>query len=145
MVCFKTSRRKNSIYRPGTRSLDRLKIKARLHQEFIVGGVTEGKGSRKRLGALLLGAYRNGKLHYFGHASSGFSEKGLDEALERLKPLLIDKSPFVNLPRVHEKIQWVQPKLVCEIAFAEWTEDEQLRQTTFLGWRDDKSPEEVMC
>ncbi len=69
--------RKDSIYRPGKRTSDWLKIKARLQQEFVVRGFTEGKGSRKHLGALLLGAYRNGKLHYFGHAGTGFSEKGL--------------------------------------------------------------------
>jgi ATP-dependent DNA ligase len=55
------------------RTSDWLKIKARLQQEFVVGGFTEGKGSRQRLGALLLGAYRNGKFHYFGHSGSGFS------------------------------------------------------------------------
>jgi bifunctional non-homologous end joining protein LigD len=55
-----------------------------------------------------------------------------------------DESPGENPPKIPEKIQWVQPKLVCEVAFAEWTEDEQLRQTTFLGWRDDKDPKEVV-
>jgi ATP-dependent DNA ligase len=52
--------------------------------------------------------------------------------------------PVRKHPRIPEKIQWVKPLLVCEVAFAEWTEDEQLRQTTFLGWREDKSPEEVV-
>ena len=99
------AKRKASIYRPGTRASDWLKIKARLQQEFVVGGFTEGKGSRQRLGALLLGAFRNGKLHYFGHSGSGFSEKGIDEALHRMKPLSIDKSPFDNPPKVKEKIQ----------------------------------------
>ena len=73
----------------------------------------------------------------------GFTEKGLREAVDRLKPFFTDKSPFENPPNVPEKIQWLKPKLVCEVAFAEWTEDEQLRQTTFLGWRDDKRPEEA--
>jgi bifunctional non-homologous end joining protein LigD len=58
-------------------------------------------------------------------------------------PFFTKKPPVENPPKIPEKIQWVQPKLVCEVAFAEWTDDEQLRQTTFLGWRDDKSPEEV--
>jgi bifunctional non-homologous end joining protein LigD len=138
------AKRKASIYRPGARTSDWLKIKARLQQEFVVGGFTEGKGSRQRLGALLLGAYRNGKLHYFGHSGSGFSEKGMDEALRRMNPLSIDKSPFDNPPKVKEKIHWIKPKLVCEVEFAEITADEQLRQTTFLGWRDDKQPEDVV-
>ena len=61
-----------------------------------------------------------------------------------MKPLFIAKSPVVNPPNILERIQWVKPKLVCEVAFAEWTEDGGLRQTTFLGWRDDKSPEKVV-
>jgi bifunctional non-homologous end joining protein LigD len=138
------AKRKTSTYQPGRRSSDWLKIKARPQQEFVVGGFTEGKGSRKHFGALLLGAYRNGKLRYFGHSGSGFTEKGLKEAIDRLKPFFTDKSPFENPPRIPEKIQWVKPAFVCEVAFAEWTLDGELRQTTFLGWRDDKDPEEVV-
>jgi bifunctional non-homologous end joining protein LigD len=131
--------------KPGKRSPDWLKIKSRPQQEFVVCGFTEGKGSRaKHFGALLLGAYRDGKLHYFGHSGTGFSEKGMKETVVRLKPLFTDKPTVENPPKIPEKIQWVQPKLVCEVAFAEWTEDEQLRQTTFLGWRDDKDPSEVV-
>ena len=61
-----------------------------------------------------------------------------------MKPLFTNKSPFENPPKVKEKIQWVEPKLVCEVTFAEMTADEQLRQTTFLGWRDDKDPKTVV-
>ena len=136
------AKRKTSIYKLGKRSADWLKIKARPQQEFVVGGFTEGEGSRKSLGALLLGAYRNGRLRYFGHSGSGFTNEGNDRA--ELKPLFTDTTPFENPPRIPERIRWVRPKLVCEVAFAEWTTDEELRQTTFLGWRDDKSPEEVV-
>jgi len=135
------AKRKRSTYQPGRLSSDWLKVKSRPQQEFVVCGFTEGKGSRKHLGALLLGAYRNGKLRYFGHSGTGFSEKGLKQTIERLKPLFIRRPPVENPPKIPEKIQWVQPKLVCEVAFAEWTEDEQLRQTTFLGWTDDKNAE----
>jgi bifunctional non-homologous end joining protein LigD len=138
------AKRKDSLYRPGKRSSDWLKIKARLQQEFVVGGFTAPKGSRKYLGAVVLGAYTGGKLRHYGYAGSGFSEKGLKDAVERMKPLFTDKSPFVNPPNIKEKIQWVQPKLVCEIEYAELTADEQLRQTTFLGWRDDKKPKDVI-
>jgi hypothetical protein len=72
------------------------------------------------------------------------AEKGLRETIERLKPLFTKKPTVENPPEIPEKIQWVQPKLVCEVAFAEWTGDGQLRQTTFLGWRDDKKPKEVL-
>jgi bifunctional non-homologous end joining protein LigD len=61
-----------------------------------------------------------------------------------MRPLFPDKSPFENPPKTKEKIQWSKPKLVCEIAYAEWTLDGELRQTTFLGWRDDKWPREVV-
>jgi bifunctional non-homologous end joining protein LigD len=138
------AKRKDSIYRPGRRTSDWLKIKARLQQEFVVGGFTAPKGSRKHLGAVVIGAYAGGTLRHYGYAGSGFSEKGLKEAVERMKPLFTDKSPFVNPPNIKEKIQWVQPKLVCEIEYAELTADYQLRQTTFLGWRDDKKPKEVV-
>jgi bifunctional non-homologous end joining protein LigD len=122
-----------------------VKIKSRPQQEFVVCGFTEGKGRRsKHFGALLLGAYRNGKLRYFGHSGTGFSENGMRETIERLRPLFSDKPPVENPSKIPEKIQWVKPKLVCEVAFAEWTEDEQLRQTSFLGWRDDKRPEEAV-
>src|SRR5260221_5643711 len=137
------AKRKSSVYRPGKRSADLLKIKSRPQQEVVVCGFTEGKRSRKRFRALLLSAYRNGKLRYFGHSGTGFSEKGLKETIERLNPPFIRRPPVENPPGIPEKIQWVRPELVCEVAFAEWTEDEQLRQTTFLGWRDDKNPEEV--
>jgi ATP-dependent DNA ligase len=65
------------------------------------------------------------------------------KTIERLKPLFTDKPTVENPFKIPEKIQWVAPQLVCEVAFAEWTEDEQLRQTTFLGWRDDKDPKEL--
>jgi bifunctional non-homologous end joining protein LigD len=133
------AKRKTSIYRSGKRSPDWLKIKSRPQQEFVVCGFTEGKGSRKHFGALLLGAYRNGRLRYFGHSGTGFSEKGLVDAIDRLRPFFIDKPLFENPLKIPEKIQWVQLKLVCEVAFAEWTLDGELRQTTFLGWRDDKT------
>jgi bifunctional non-homologous end joining protein LigD len=138
------AKRKASVYQPGKRSHDWLKIKSRSQQEFVVCGFTEGKGSRKYFRALLLAAYRNGKLRYFGHSGTGFSEKGLRETIERLKPFFTDKPTVENPPKIPEKIQWIQPKLVCEVAFAEWTADEQLRQTTFLGWRDDKNADEVV-
>jgi bifunctional non-homologous end joining protein LigD len=77
------AKRKASIYQPGKRSHDWLKIKSRPQQEFVVCGFTEGKGSRKYFGALLLAAYRIGKLRYFGHSGTGFSEKGLRETIER--------------------------------------------------------------
>jgi bifunctional non-homologous end joining protein LigD len=89
-------------------------------------------------------AFRRTRGSFLEWSESGFSEKGLRDALERMKPLFTNKSPFENPPRIPEKIQWVKPKLVCEIAFAEWTRGGELRQTVFLGWRKDKNPKEVV-
>ena len=138
------AKRKDSIYRPGKRTSDWLKIKARLQQEFVVGGFTAPKGSRKHLGAVVLGAYTKSKLRHYGYAVSGFTEKGLKDAVDRMKPLFIHRCPFVDPPNIKEKIQWIRPKLVCEVEYAKLTADDQLRQTTFLGWRGDKKAQEVV-
>ena len=92
----------------------------------------------------MIGAYTKGKLRQYGYAGSGFSEKALKDAVERMTPFFTNKCPFVNPPNIKEKIQWVRPKLVCEVEYAELTADDQLWQTTFLGWRDDKKPREVV-
>ena len=97
------AKRKSSVYRPGRRSPDWLKIKSRPQQEFVVCGFTEGKGSREHFGALLLCAYRNGKLRYFGHSGTGFSEKGLAEAIDRLRPFFTDEPPVENRTNSHIK------------------------------------------
>jgi bifunctional non-homologous end joining protein LigD len=76
----------------------------------------------------MIGAYKHGKLRHYGHAGSGFSEKGLKDAVDRMKPFFTDKSPFVNPPNIKEKIQWVRPKLGCEIEYTELTADDQLRR-----------------
>ena len=96
------------------------------------------------MGAVVLGAYTNGKPRHYGYAGNGFTEKGSKDAADRMKPLFIDICPFVNPPNIKEKIQWVPPKLVCEVEYAELTADDQLRQTTFLGWREDKKAQEVV-
>ena len=72
----------------------------------------------------MLGAYTDGDLRHYGYAGSGFSEKGLKDAVEKMKPLLTNKCPFVNPPNLKEKIQWVRPKLVCEVEYAELTADD---------------------
>src|ERR1700741_372457 len=101
------AKRKDSLYRPGKRTSDWLKIKARLQQEFVVGGFTAPKGSRKYLGAIVLGAYTDGKLTHFGYAGSGFSEKGLKEAVERMEQLFTGKRTFFYPPNIKKKIKWV--------------------------------------
>jgi len=80
----------------------------------------------------------------FGHSGTGFSEKELADAIDRLKPFFTEKPSVENLPKIQRKSNGFNQSWFVKLLSAEWTEDEQLRQTTLLGWRDDKNPEEVV-
>jgi bifunctional non-homologous end joining protein LigD len=90
----------------------------------------------------LLGAYKMKKLHYVGKVGTGFSHESLTELAKQFRPLIRKTAAVVNLPR-EKKIIHLEPRLVAQIAFEEWTAAEKLRQPVFLGLRDDKKPEEV--
>jgi bifunctional non-homologous end joining protein LigD len=124
------------------RSTKWLKVKVHQEEEMVIGGFTEPEGSRRYFGALLLGAYENGKLRYVGKVGTGFNENTLASLYRKFKPLVQSKPPFVDPPREKDVI-YVRPKLVAQISFQEWTADRKLRQPVFLGLRDDKRPEEV--
>ena len=124
------------------RSTKWLKVKAKQEEEFVVAGYTPPGGSRTHFGALLLGAYRGSDLHYVGKVGTGFREKTLSELHRRFQPFVRKASPFVAAPR-EKGATWLAPKLVAQIAFQEWTDDQKLRQPVFLGLRDDKKPSEV--
>src|SRR5262249_46982418 len=111
-------------------------------EELVIGGFTPPGGSRRHLGALLLGAYRGKDLVFVGKVGTGFTEATLTELARVLKPLVREKPPFPEPPREKGAV-WVAPRLVAQIAFQEWTADARLRQPVFLGLRDDKRPEEV--
>jgi bifunctional non-homologous end joining protein LigD len=130
-----------SIYEPGARSRSWLKIKVRKQSEFVIGGYTAPGGSRAHLGALLVGLYDGPSLRFTGKVGTGYTAETLAELATRLAPLRTEKSPFVDAPRMKDAT-WVKPKLVAQIAFAEWTADGKLRQPVFLGLRRDKSPRE---
>jgi bifunctional non-homologous end joining protein LigD len=138
------AKRKDSTYQPGRRSKSWLKIKSRMQQEAVIGGITEPSGSRKHFGALMLGVYDQGKLRYVGHTGTGFSDEMLKDILKRLTPYFTDSCPFDPRPKDSARVQWVKPRLVCEVAFQEWTSDGKLRAPAFLGLREDKSPMEVV-
>ena len=109
--------------------------------EFVVGGYTPPQGSRAELGALLVGLYYRGKLRYTGKVGTGYTQETLRDLGAKLKRLRTDSSPFDPPPPIREAL-WVKPRLVAQIAYAEWTADGKLRQPAFLGIRTDKKPEE---
>ena len=137
------AKKKESLYR-SVRTRDWLKIKTGMRQEVVIGGFTKPQGSRAYLGALLVGVYKKGKLVYAGHVGGGFNREGLKEMYEKLKKITVSKSAFAIEPHPNTPVTWVRPKLVCEVKFAEWTEDGMLRQPVFMGIRVDKSPKQVV-
>jgi bifunctional non-homologous end joining protein LigD len=129
------------------RSRNWLKVKVRPEQEFVVAGYTKGQGRRTRLGSLVLAVNERRGLRWVGNVGTGFTEKTLDELLTRLRPLERSDSPLAEtpkMPRVKKAdIVWVEPEVVVQVDFAEWTHDGHLRAPSFLGFRDDKSPDDV--
>lgn len=136
------AKKKDSKYIQGKRSKDWLKIKTQQVQEAVIGGYTEPRGGRVGFGSLILGVYENGKLTHIGNAGGGFKDQELLELKKKLEELEIKSSPFVDYGENGEH-HWVEPRLVGEVKFAEWTRDMHMRQPIFLGLRDDKSPQEV--
>jgi bifunctional non-homologous end joining protein LigD len=127
------------------RSRDWVKIKTGHEQEFVVGGWTEPKGSRRGFGALLLGVHYGKELRYVGSVGTGFSVKLLDELYARLRKIQRKTSPFVNDVDANAPMHWVSPELVVQVRFSEWTRDGYLRQPAFLGMRPDKPAAEVVA
>jgi bifunctional non-homologous end joining protein LigD len=129
------------------RSRNWLKVKVRPEQEFVVVGYTKGQGRRTRLGSLVLGVQDTGGLRWVGNVGTGFTEQTLDDLLERLRPLERQDSPLAEIPKMPRvrkaDVVWVEPELVVQVDFAEWTHDGHLRAPSFLGFRDDKRPEDV--
>jgi bifunctional non-homologous end joining protein LigD len=130
-------KRRDSTYQE-RRSRDWVKIKAQHEQEFVVGGWTEPRNSRIGFGALLLGAYDGKKLRYTGHVGTGFSQKLLKELHARLVKIARDTSPFDTKVDSNMKPHWVEPQIVVQVRFTEWTRDKLLRHPAFLGERIDK-------
>ncbi len=137
------AKRKDGRYEAGRRSAAWVKVKSTQSGEFVVGGVTSGKGSREPLGALLLGTWSGAKLHYCGHVGSGFDERTLAQVTERCDALKITDCPFDEKPDLHSPTTWVRPELVAEVKFQEWTADGMLRAPVFLRLREDVDPKSV--
>ncbi|MGZ4053887.1 MAG: DNA ligase D [Bacteroidia bacterium] len=137
------AKKANSLYYPGTRTSNWLKIKNHKSQEAVIAGFTEPTGGRKHLGALVLGVWKGNELIYIGHTGSGFDAKALDKMSKMLKPLIQKKSPFDEIVKTNMPVTWVKPILVCEIKYSEWTNDGHLRHPIFLRLRDDKKSSEI--
>jgi bifunctional non-homologous end joining protein LigD len=137
------AKRKDAKYEAGRRSPAWLKVKSTQSAEFVIGGYTKGKGAREPMGALLLGYWSGGKLHYAGHAGSGFDDRTLAEVQARLDALRTTARPFAEKPDLHSPTTWVRPELVAEVKFQEWTQDGVLRAPVFLRLREDVDPKTV--
>ena len=137
-------KKKDSIYHPGQRSGEWLKMPTATRQEFVVGGWTESSSGRA-FKSLLFGYYENGKLINVGHAGGGYKEKEMKGMLEKLKELETSKNPFADEVESETKIHWIKPKLVAEIKYASFTSAGKIRKPAiFLGFRSDKNPKEVV-
>jgi bifunctional non-homologous end joining protein LigD len=140
------AKRLDSIYEPGRRTRDWIKIKNSKAQEVVIGGWQPGKGARAgTIGALLLGIPGDDGLSYAGKVGTGFTQAALDDLRGMLSQIARKSSPFAGeIPAVDARdARWVTPKLVGEVEFAEWTRDGRLRQPRWRGLRPDKSPDEI--
>jgi bifunctional non-homologous end joining protein LigD len=142
------AKRASSRYASGRRTSDWRKVKLRREQEFVVAGYTRGRGRRSpAFGALVLGVYEAGKLRWAGNVGTGFAESEIDRLAALLQPLRRANSPFAETPRMprvrRDDVVWVDPSLVAQIEFAEWTREGRLRAPVYLGLRDDKPADQV--
>jgi bifunctional non-homologous end joining protein LigD len=142
------AKRLGSMYTPGRRSPDWVKVKNIRTQEVIIGGWRPGSGRREdMIGSLLLGLPGAGKqdsLEYVGKVGTGFTQAALADLMKHLQPLSQETSPFGDIPRTDAReAQWVRPQLVGEVVFTEWTSQNRLRHPAWRGLRPDKRPEQV--
>src|SRR3954471_23882174 len=143
------SKRIDSTYKEGKRTRDWLKIKTENNEEFVVAGYTRGAGRRANtFGSLVLAVNEGDQLRYVGNVGTGFNDAEIRKLLKLLRPLHRDTPPFPvapKMPRVRKgDVQWVDPELVAQVRFGEWTHDGHLRHPAYLGIREDKEAGEVM-
>lgn len=141
------AKRAQSIYLPGRRSPDWVKVKLQRRQELVIGGWADGQGERAgTLGALLVGYYDGDELRYAGRVGTGFTSAMLDHLRGVFAPLATKTCPFSPPPpplRARDA-HWVRPELVAEVGYGNWTEEGLLRHPVYLGLRADKDPKQVV-
>ncbi len=138
------AKRLDGRYEPGRRSGAWVKVKHTLRQELVIGGWVPGEGRRsQRIGALLMGYFDDGGFVYAGRVGTGFTEATLADLEARLAPLRRDGSAFARAPKFPRGSMFVEPRLVAEVEFREWTADGVMRAPSFKGLRDDIAPETV--
>jgi bifunctional non-homologous end joining protein LigD len=136
------AKRADSRY-TGGRTREWLKIKCHLRQEFVIGGWTDPQGARGWFGALHLGVYEGDRLVYVCKVGTGFDEATLRLVWDRMQSLVRKTSPFDAGTPTGRGHHWIEPTLVCEVRFSEWTDDGGVRHPAFLGLRDDKPARDV--
>ncbi|HWJ45135.1 MAG TPA: DNA ligase D, partial [Gaiellaceae bacterium] len=142
------SKRADSRYEPGRRNRNWLKIKTHGRQELVVVGYTKGQGRRSgRFGSLVLAVNEGGEYRWAGNVGTGFDDAEIERLLQKLKQLARPDSPLREVPKMPKvkkgDVVWVEPKLVAETRFAEWTHDGRLRAPVYEGLREDKEASEV--
>jgi bifunctional non-homologous end joining protein LigD len=149
------AKKSNSLYIPGFRSKEWLKIKTEKRQEFVIGGYTKNENTSKFFSALLVGLYENGEFHFVTPVGTGFDTATQKDILARLKPFETKICPFAVEPEYNKpsrfrpnppkaKVIWVKPKLVAEVSYRELTRDGAVRHPSFKGLREDKNPKDVI-
>jgi bifunctional non-homologous end joining protein LigD len=150
-------KKSHSAYEAGRRSGAWIKLKLHREQEVVIGGYTEPEGSRRHFGSLLIGFYETGSLLFAGKVGTGFNQALLKALSTQFEPLATRTCPFKNLPEKRagrygagitpsemKRCHWLEPRLVCQVKYAEWTRDGKLRQPVFLGMRQDKQAKDVV-